>query len=294
MKQKIAFIINPISGAGSKKGLEYLIRENLDMGKYSPRIFYTEYAGHATKLARKLRKKGLAKIVAVGGDGTVNEVARALASKEGVALGILPFGSGNGLARHLGIPLQTEKAVQLLNTGIETAIDYGRMNDEYFFCTCGMGFDAQVGAAFANSDKRGFWTYAGSTFREFFSYKPRKYKITLDGNKIKRRAFIVTVANAAQYGNNAYIAPQADIADGFFDVSIINPFPKHKSLWLGIRMFNRTLHHDEDVEIIKARDITIRRKKEGPVHFDGEPAIMGRKVKVSLVEKGLQVIVPAC
>lgn len=294
MPETIAFIINPISGAGAKNGLESLIRRHIDCNRFVPYFCYTQYPGHATELASRLRKCGIGKIVAVGGDGTVNEIARGLASHDGAALGILPFGSGNGLARHLGIPMNIERAIQMLNTATTKLIDYGRMNDEYFFCTCGLGFDAKVGLAFANSDSRGFWTYVRSTIKEFFGYRPKKYKITLDGTKIKRRAFIVTIANAAQYGNNAYIAPLADIADGFFDVTIINPFPKRRTPWIGFRMFNQTLHKDKHVEIVKARDIVIRRKKKGPVHFDGEPAIMGRKIKVLLVEKGLQVLVPAC
>lgn len=176
MPETIAFIINPVSGAGAKAGLEDLINCCIDSSEYIPRFCYTEYPGHATQIAHALHQEGISKIVAVGGDGTVNEVARGLASRQGAALGILPFGSGNGLARHLGIPLNIDKAIRMLNKATVRTIDYGRMNEEYFFCTCGMGFDAKVGHAFANSDTRGFWTYVRSTIKEFFGYRPKNIK----------------------------------------------------------------------------------------------------------------------
>jgi diacylglycerol kinase family enzyme len=188
--------------------------------------------------------------------------------------------------------MKLKEAVELQNSGKITSIDYGLINDNPFFCTCGVGFDAHIGNKFAQSTKRGFFTYVKETFGAFFNYKPKKYNIKIDGEKIKTRAFLVTVANAGQYGNEAYIAPQADIRDGMLDLCILSPFPKHKAFHIGIRLFNRTMHQCKYIWVGKGQSITIQRKKKGEVHLDGEPAVMGKKLKISIIGKGLKVLTP--
>ncbi len=288
---KIAFIINPVSGTRKRITLPQLIEKKIDMAQFEVEYFFTKCAGDATEITKQLIEKKYDRVIAVGGDGTVNEVAKALVNTS-ISLGIIPCGSGNGLARFLKIPLKIEEAIFLQNTGKQLLIDYGKINNEPFFCTCGVGFDAHIGNRFSKSTNRGFITYIKETFHAYFHYKPKKYTIKIDGEKIKTRAFLITVANAGQYGNDAYIAPQADISDGMLDLCIINPFPNHKALELGFRLFNRSINRSEYINSIKGQDITIKRKKEGEVHLDGEPAIMGKKLKIKIIEKGLQVIVP--
>ncbi len=290
-KEKVAFIINPKSGTKNKKEFPDMIMNTMDQSRYNVEIAYTQSAGHAPELVNEFVEKGFSRIVAVGGDGTVNEVARALAGKPS-ALGIIPCGSGNGLARFLGIPLKAKDAVQLINDGAEISIDYGIINDQPFFCTCGVGFDAHIGSKFAASKTRGFYTYFKETVSSFFTYKPKKYKITIDGEKIKTRAFLVTAANAGQYGNDAYIAPKADIRDGMLDLCILSPFPMYSVFGLGLKVFNKTIDKSKYMQTRKGQSITIKRKKEGEVHLDGEPAIMGKKLKIEIVKQGLKVIMP--
>jgi YegS/Rv2252/BmrU family lipid kinase len=289
-REKIAFIINPISGSNRKLKIPEIVQETLDQSKFDAEFYFTKCAGHATQLATEMLEKNYSRIIAVGGDGTINEVAKALVDSN-AAMGIIPKGSGNGLARFLKIPLKVKDAVELLNRGKIMSIDYGTINDNPFFCTCGVGFDAHIGSKFAESDKRGFTTYVKETVRAFFTYKPKKYKINVDGEKLKTRAFLVTAANAGQYGNDAYIAPQADIQDGLLDLCILSPFPKRKVFNIAYRVFNKSINRSEYVRAIKGEEITIKRKKKGEVHLDGEPAIMGKKLKIRIVKHGLKVVV---
>lgn len=291
VKKKIAFIINPKSGTSKKHNLPELIQESIDPVKYQITVLFTKCAGHATELARHLSTEGYDVVFAAGGDGTVNEVGRGLIGT-GVPMGIIPCGSGNGLARFLNIPLKIKEAVALVDHAQEKLIDYGIINDHPFFCTCGVGFDAHIGNRFAHSTKRGFFTYVKETISAFFYYKPKKYKVKVDGEKLKTRAFLITVANAGQYGNDAYIAPQADISDGLLDLCILTPFPKIKAFHLGIRLFNRTMDQCSYIMVRKGQNIVIKRKKEGEVHIDGEPAIMGKKLNIHIVDSGLTVMVP--
>lgn len=290
-REKIAFIINPKSGTVSKKNIPDLVNESLNLRKYEPVIYFTREPGHAPRIAAKCLEEGIKKIIAVGGDGTVNEVARALI-KSDAALGIIPCGSGNGLARYLGIPLKTPEAVSMLNNFEESKIDYGTINEHPFFCTCGVGFDAHIGNRFAQSTKRGFITYVKETIYAFFNYQPKKYRIKIDGVKYRHQAFMVTCANSGQYGNDAYISPSADIRDGLLDVCILSPFPKRKAFDIGLRLFKRTMDKSEYLTVIKGKKINIRRKKKGEVHMDGEPAFMGKKIKVRIEPLGLKVLIP--
>lgn len=287
---KIAFIINPISGTKSKDCVPNFIDLLLDKSKIKADIFYTERAGHASEMAEKFAAEGYDVVAAVGGDGTVNEVAKAL-THTNTALAIIPFGSGNGLARHLDIPLQTNQAIAMLNNFKVAEIDYGTANDIKFFTTCGVGFDAQIGHSFASASKRGFWTYLKSIVRIILSYKSKKYKLKQGDDTMKKRAFLVTFANAAQYGNNAYIAPKADIQDGLIDVCILEPFPFYKVPTLGIKLFNKKIDSSNHLTTFKTNEITIKRRKKHVFHFDGEPAVMKKKIVIKSVNKGLRVAV---
>jgi diacylglycerol kinase (ATP) len=292
-REKIAFIINPTSGNKRKRNMVAVISRHLDLKRYDPQFWYTEQAGHASKLASQLALEGYKKIVAVGGDGTVNEVASTLIDLN-TSFGIIPIGSGNGLARYLGISVRMAESVGVINKGKTMRIDAGSLNKGWFFCTCGVGFDARVGHEFSKGTKRGFKAYLKVIMREFSKYKPRKYKFTIDGVEYVRRAFLITIANAGQYGNNAYIAPGAKIDDGWFDVCILNPFPLIKSLALGVRLFNRSIESAQYMEVIRGKEIEFRKtKKKYIFHYDGEPVkFKKRKVKISMHYHCLEVMIP--
>lgn len=289
-REKIAFIINPKSGTANKKNIPDQVMQFLDLKKFEPEFYVTTEAGQATTLAVKCLNEGIKKVIAVGGDGTVNEIAKVLAQSK-TALGIIPSGSGNGLARHLAIPLKAQEAISMLNRCQVSEIDYGTINGNPFFCTCGVGFDAHIGNKFSQSTRRGFYTYVKETIYAFFSYNSKKYKIKIDDQKFKKQAFMITIANAGQYGNDVYISPSADIRDGLLDVCILSPFPKVKAFRLGIQLFKRNIDKSEYVDVIKGKRVTISRKKKGEVHLDGEPAIMGKKLKIYVQPLGLKVLI---
>jgi len=288
-KKTISFIINPISGTQKKDSWPEIINRYMDPSRYDIRIFFTERMGHASELAHRQIEDDVRYIVAVGGDGTVNEVAGAVRDTPAV-MGIVPCGSGNGLARHLRIPLKITDALKLINKATVIDIDYGIVNDKPFFCTFGAGFDALISHTFAMSKKRGLRTYIAKIVKAFFTYRSCKYKLKIDGNKFKFNAFVVTIANSAQFGNNAYISPHADITDGKLDMCIVHPFPKFKALFLALRLFRKSIHKSSYYRMIRGEKIVLKRKHEGEVHLDGDPYTMGKKLKIKVVPKGLKIV----
>ena len=289
-KSNILFIINPISGGKKKSSLPALIDQYLDKEKFAPIYAFTEYIGHAAELAEEAEKKNYDIIVAVGGDGTINEVASKLVHSSKV-LAIIPFGSGNGLARHLQIPLNTEKALLLLNKPTIKKIDVGLINSQAFFCTAGLGFDAHIGEVFAGMKGRGLFGYIKSVVKEYFSYISEEYEVEINGRKKRHRAFIVTAANAGQYGNNVYIAPQANISDGLLDLCIVKPFSVFRLPSMALRVFRRSIHKSRFTTTIQAKKITIKRKNKGAYHIDGEPFEGDKLFTIEINENALSVLV---
>ncbi|MCB8963678.1 MAG: YegS/Rv2252/BmrU family lipid kinase [Bacteroidales bacterium] len=289
--EKVLFIINPISGSGSRRNVEGVITKRLDAVQFMPHFVYTTRPGDASNIARNAVADGVRWIVAVGGDGTVNEVARELVSTP-AALGIIPRGSGNGMARHLGIPVNVDRATGVLNHGRIAMVDYGTLNDTPFFCTAGIGFDAHVGDKFSRIGGRGFTNYLKTTIVEYINYRPTEYKIWVNGKLIQKEAFLITVANASQWGNNAFIAPEADMQDGLLNVTIISPFPKYMAPTIGLKLFSKRIGTSKYVESFKVSDILIERPSPDCVHFDGEPTIMGERLQVGIMPQALKVFVP--
>lgn len=289
MKQ-IAFIINPISGNKKmrewKNSLPELITNILDKNQWTATLTHTEYANHATEQAQYYAHNGFDAVVAVGGDGTVNEVARGLRDTQ-TALGILPMGSGNGLARHLRIPLDITQAIAMLNHCRPIRIDYGLANDHLFVSTCGTGFDAEVANRFAGSDKRGFITYLRIILHLVFTYKSQNYRIT--GNSLDEsfRAFLITFANANQWGNAALIAPKANLQDGLMDIMIMSPYALLGSLPLAIRLFMGNIDRSSMMHTLRASEIILHRASEGAFHVDGDPIHMGKDISIQIVKGGL-------
>ena len=290
MKLKVLFIINPKSGVSKKESLPEIIDNCIDKKLFNYQIVNTEYAGHATKLAQQAVKDNFTIVVAVGGDGTVNEVGKALINTN-TAMGIIPAGSGNGLARHLDIPVNVKRSLQILNQACIHDLDYGMINDMPFFCTCGMGFDAFISMKFAEAGKRGPITYMQKVLEEGLSYEPETYVIEDEDGTHRYKAFLVSAANASQYGNNAYIAPQASMSDGLLDIIIMEPFDLIEAPQVAIELFNKTLDKNLKIKTFRAKHIHIRRKKEGVIHYDGDPITSDADVDISVVPKGINIVV---
>lgn len=289
IKNKIIFILNPHSGTQSKQNVPGIIADRIDTNKFDYEVKFTEYAGHAAVIARDCVERGIDIVVAVGGDGTVNEVARSLVHSK-TALGIIPCGSGNGLARHLRIPIDFKKAIDLINQCRIESLDYGVINDLPFFCTCGMGFDAFISLKFASAGKRGPITYVENVLKEGLKYKPETYEVEDETGAKKYKAFLIACANASQYGNNAYIAPQATMTDGLMDVIIMEPFTAFDAPQISIDMFNKTLNKNSKIKAFKAKRIHIHRSEPGAIHYDGDPIMTGRDIDVHIEERGIRII----
>lgn len=290
-KLNILFIINPISGGKDKLKIPALIDANLDRSKFNANFAFTEYVGHASEIAEEAAGKNFDVIVAVGGDGTINEIASKVMQQHKI-LGVLPFGSGNGLARFLKIPMNTVKAIRVINNCKVSVIDTATFNDKCFFNMAGMGFDAHISSVFAGNKGRGLSGYVKLGLQEVLSYKPQTYRMVIDGREYLRKAFVISVANSSQYGNNAHIAPTASVTDGLLDVCIVKEFPMYKLPVLAYEMLRSKTDHSKLVEIIKGRNINISRVKEDAIHIDGEPFFMGTEIAVSVNPLSLNIITP--
>lgn len=283
--------MNPISGTRKKERVPAMVQRLLNSQLYTHTFALTERPLHATELARAAAEAGAAAVIAVGGDGTVNEVACGLLHTN-TAMGIIPFGSGNGLARHLKIPMDTSEAIRILNGLYTTTIDGAMANGRPFFCTAGLGFDAHIGKLFAGGRKRGFASYVRLALQEFSSFSVQRYSIEADGKPLQRKCFVVTLANAGQYGNNAYIAPQADIADGLIDLCMLRPFPAYKVLQIGLQLFMGNIHRSTYMEIVKASHIRISCAQADCMHLDGEFLPLDKVLEVKVIPQCLKVLVP--
>ena len=288
--KRAVFIVNPISGTTKKKNIPDVIASTIDKSVFDYEIAYTAYSCHATVLAAKACSEGADVVVAVGGDGTVNEVGRAIINTD-TAMGIIPCGSGNGLARHLLLPINVKRSIEIINKFEVHDLDYGIINGHPFFCTCGMGFDAFVSMKFAEAGKRGLATYVETVLREGLSYKPETYKIIDDNSMTSHKAFLISCANASQYGNNAYIAPQASMSDGMLDVVIMEPFDMIEASQISIEMMSKTLDKNSKIKSFRCRRLHIEREREGVIHYDGDPVESGKEVDIELKPKGIKIVV---
>lgn len=292
MNTTICFIINPVSGTGKWKGVEESIKKYLHPS-FTPIIHYTAYHGHATILAEDATENCSA-IIAVGGDGIVNEAATGMMSTS-AAIGIIPAGSGNAVANHFTIPHGHKEAIECINKMHFSTVDTALVNDIPFLAVAGTGFDAEVAALFSGSKKRGFFSYIYFSAIKYFTYKPSEYEIKVDGTTYCKKAFLISVANSSQYGNNAYISPEASVKDGLLDVCIVKPFPFFAGIAMLWRLFRKTLHHSPYVEIIRGKNIKIRKTNTNEplcLHYDGEPGGLVNEIKISVQPRSLKIITP--
>jgi len=287
--QKILFIINPVSGVGKQKIMEELIPQELDSQLYSFDIQYTERAKHAIELSRSAVGK-YDVVVAVGGDGSVNEIAQALIGTETI-LGIIPTGSGNGLARHLQISRNPQKALQTLNQQKVKTIDTILVNNRYCVNVAGLGFDARVSHEFANFGKRGFIGYAYTSTKELIKHELKEVDLLIDGVEFHRKVFLLAFANSPQWGFNAYVAPTALIDDGYIEISIANKIPFYAFPEMSTRMFTQSVHKAKYVETIRAKEVIINNNSSIEAHLDGEPVMLAGNVTIRIVPLSLKVLV---
>jgi YegS/Rv2252/BmrU family lipid kinase len=289
---RIAFIMNPIAGTKNKEAAWAYIGQVFGLSPdYELTMYTTSCVNDGYNKALQFAGEHYDAVVAVGGDGTVNEVARGLLHSQ-TALGIIPMGSGNGLARHLRLPLNFRKAIEIIRAGDVQPIDAAEINGNIFFCTAGVGFDALIGNLFNQRGKRGLYQYIGLSTKKVLRYAPREYLINIDGTQLRRKALLITIANASQWGNNAYIAPKANISDGWLDIVILNEYSIIEVPLLLTRLFTRSIHKAWTTEVLRGRQIRILRPEEDYVHYDGESSVMGKTIDVNVIPLALKVIIP--
>jgi len=288
-KKRVTFLVNPISGTHSKQEVPEMIEATLNRELFDHKVLFTEYAGHAAELARQQADEQTDIVVAVGGDGTVNEVARSLVHTQ-TALAIVPCGSGNGLARHLCLPMDICKSIEVINSCRIEAFDYGIINGLPFFCTCGMGFDAFISLKFAEAGKRGPITYVENVLKEGLKYKPETYEVKDDTGTHHYKAFLIACANASQYGNNAYIAPGATMTDGEMDVIIMEPFNALEAPQIAADLFMKTLGNNSKIKTFRTKHLQIHRKAPGAIHYDGDPMMTDADIDIRIEHLGIRIV----
>ncbi|MBN2174546.1 MAG: diacylglycerol kinase family lipid kinase [Bacteroidales bacterium] len=289
--KKLFVILNPVSGVVKKDNILQQILEFTDPRKYEVSFSFTEGPGHATELCAEKVKEGNEVIIAVGGDGSVNEIARGLVGSES-KLGIIPAGSGNGLAHHLKIPTNYKKAIEVINQEKVIKIDTGSINNKLFVSIAGIGFDGLVARKFAKAGRRGFLSYLKIVTEEYPGYRPKKYTLEMNGKIVETRALFITFANSDQFGYNTSIAPGAKIDDGFLDVTIMQKPPIIELPLLASLLYWRQIDKSRFIEIYKTTGLLLKTKKKRWVNIDGEPVKMEKELQVKIHPQSLNLIVP--
>ena len=289
MPRKVLFIVNPNAGKKISDKIIQVIRKEFPQNIYYQIVIWKD-KNHFDEITALLKTQDYTDAIAVGGDGTVNHVAKTILNTN-ITLGIVPIGSGNGLARSLGLSMKIEEVVKQIAAGKTATIDNGLVNGIPFFCTSGIGFDAHIGNLFATSVKRGLQSYVKITIAELFKYRAKNYTLIFNNQSIKRKAFLITVANAGQYGNDFYIAPQANMQDGQFHIVVLKPFTVFHLPVLMTKLLTKRAQLSTRIETYVTNKITIIRDEKDTIHFDGEPSIEGKEVVFENKAASLKVIV---
>ena len=287
---QISIVVNPVSGTNSARKRAKRVVKALEE-HFCIKALYTEHAGHGIELTQQLIAKGTDVLIAVGGDGTVNEISSALTGSR-TALFIVPTGSGNGLARDLGMyGLSIKQVIDRIEQNKVHTIDSGMADEKAYFCTCGTGFDAYIGHLFAQTKVRGFLTYIKLSLHAFKNYTPLTYQLKTNQGEYTRKAFVINIANNKQFGNNAYIAPLANMQDGLFTVTIIKPFKWYHVPYMAYGLFFKRMHKNKFVETFDCKDITLMLPANAHVHIDGEPIkTASSNVVIKMLHNSLKVI----
>ena len=285
------FIINPISGTGKQENLEAIIDEFIDKDQFEYSFCFTKNKNEGTRLSSKALQEKTDIIIAVGGDGSINDIARSIVNTE-ISLGIIPAGSGNGLANHLKIPLKIQGAINVINRNKTIKIDTATINNQLFISIAGLGFDGLISKEYSKVTNRGFWPYFKLVTEEFNKYKERKYDILIDGKRTKVKAMMINFANTDQFGYNTSIAPEAKINDGLIDVCILQKPPIIKIPYIVHQLFHKKIHHSKYLELIKAREVVVKQNKNRHINIDGEAMKLGKKIRVKINPASLKIIVP--
>jgi YegS/Rv2252/BmrU family lipid kinase len=292
---KLRFVFNPRSGRPKRNApilpalKEFIRSRSLDADLVS-----TEGPGHATELTREAVASGCQRVVAVGGDGTVNEVAQALIHTP-AAMGLVPCGSGNGLALHLGIPSRVSDALECAagDSGRVAELDTGIVNGKPFVNAMGLGLDADVGRRFNLLTRRGLPAYTKTALAAFLSRKTERSAITCNGSREVVDMLLVAIANSDQYGNNAKIAPGARVDDGLLDLVIVRPVGLLGACALGARLFLGSVDRSRDVAVRKSARFVIERPAPGVIHTDGETHLADALLEIQVRPRSLRFMVPA-
>jgi len=288
-KLKILFVVNPVSGYGRQKNITRFIPEYVDQNRFEVHVEFTCYKGHAKKIAAEATSRCFDYVIAVGGDGTINEVATALVGTD-VAMGIIPMGSGNGLARHLHIPIGLRAGLQFLNSAKPVSVDSVIMNGKVFFNVSGVGFDAHIARTFDEMPTRGVISYTYAVFREFLAYKEKRFVISCQGKTIQRDAMMVSFANSSQFGNNAYIAPGASLKDGKLDVVVIKKPKLYQITFVLYRLFNNKIESSSIYERFSCKECIVEHH-ENVAHLDGEPIDTDESIVLEVLPQSLKILI---
>ena len=300
MYQKFIYFINPISGTGNR-GLLLEIIKNKTAEKNIPfEILHTNAEGDYGFLKEKIAADNITDVIVCGGDGTVNQIVKVLLGVA-VNIGIIPMGSGNGLAFAAKIPGRIHKALENAFAGNAVYVDSFYINQQFSCMLCGLGFDAQVAHDFAKQKKRGLLTYIKQSAKNFFKASPYNFELILDGKSISSEAFFISIANSNQFGNNFTIAPQASLHDGLLDIVVVNKMSKLRMIWTilkqirngQVRMYEDKKYHRNDIHYFQTKKLTIKNPQLAPLHIDGDPAETAAAFEIEIIEKAFKLLIPA-
>jgi len=290
-RKKILFIVNPVSGLGKKNVFPALINKHFDTAQFETELAFTQYRNHGAEISKNAANQFDA-IVAVGGDGSVNEIGGALVGTN-TSLGIVPAGSGNGLARHLRIPLRHETALKRIAHFDIKKMDTGKVNDSTFLGTCGFGFDAHIAKKFDEFHHRGFSAYGKLVLKEFRTYLPLHFKIHFSALEISGYFLMCGVANSRQFGNGFVISPKSATDDGTMELVMLEKPGIAQFPVILARFFNGTIDRSKKFSFRPFREqltITVDSPVPIPFHLDGEPSLGGPIFVVTLSPDSLNVL----
>ncbi|KAF0239940.1 MAG: hypothetical protein FD183_1264 [Chitinophagaceae bacterium] len=299
MKRKIIYLINPISGTSTKESIRLLVERETALRKIPFKVFHTNAAGNYDMVRDAIVQEQYTDVVMLGGDGTVNQVTGTLRDT-GVRFGIIPAGSGNGLARAANIPMRLKSALNIIFEGYANPVDAFTINGSYACMLSGIGFDAQVAHDFAQKTTRGLFTYTQQSIINFFKANPYQFEVKIDQFSIFTDAFFISIANSNQFGNNATIAPQASLSDGLLDIVIVQKMNKAKLPFALLRQMrgNNKLQQlvedmsNKNVIYFQAPALTIFNPKLAPLHIDGEPRETIEELNIEIIKEAFMLIQP--